>query len=204
MIAFGSPTLPPPRDPHRPYPVRAPSIKVPQQRLTTNAQHKKSRGEQHRTLLSCTARGNGHGQEARPSRGTRGRRRFLLHRVGRRNQRAAAAAGLRPAAGGARRRAVRQLATGRGGEQQARLEDGAGGVRGLRRALHARRAVPARLARRGGRGRGLRRVAQAARRRKGQGGVGVRHRRDLALKPPVLRHPRLRVRVFLLHSAPRC
>ena len=111
--------------------------------------------------------------------------------------RAAAPDGLRGRPGPARRRAVRQLAAGRGDVQQARLDDGAGQLRGLRRPLHARRALPPGLPRRRRRGYRVRRGAQARRQR--QGGVGVRYRRDVPLQPPLLCHPWLRVRTLYTH-----
>jgi hypothetical protein len=78
----------------------------------------------------------------------------------------APAAGLRRAPEPRHQHPLRQLAAGRGGVQQAGLEDGADEVRALRRQLHAGRALPPRLPRCDRRSHRLRRVAHAHRQRK--------------------------------------
>jgi hypothetical protein len=104
------------------------------------------------------------------------------------------AAGLRRPPGPARPRAVRQLAVRRGDQLPARLAHHPGPLREVRRQLHDGRPLPERLPRRHRRGHRLRRGPAARRQR--EGGVGVRHRRDHALQPPLLRQARLRVRTY--------
>lgn len=99
------------------------------------------------------------------------------------------------------RRQLPELAPRRRGQQHPKLDYGPSAMRRLRRPLHARPPVPRWLRSRHHRSHPVRQERRARPRR--QGHLGIRHRRDHSLQPPLLRPLRRRLRVRATSAIPK-